>query len=118
MGRITHRRARVKRVKPPKPIPPAKPERPKRSDLKNIYKGLLSLDIGQRVNTLAKAMHWFDKAQVYILYKQKGKWTRAQLTAKNKSEYNRTNCIHSTKLVTKENCLMEAINWNEKLVQS
>ena len=55
--------------KAPKPPKGVKQKRPLVSELRSIYKDLVSLDAGQRLNCLAQAMAWYDNALPYLLGK-------------------------------------------------
>src|ERR1700734_1096660 len=105
----SYKKPRVKRVKPPKPLPPPKPSRPKRGDLKKIYKDLLTTDREQRINTLAKAMAWYDQVQAYLAYKNEGKFTTRQLMYKNTSEKHRSDGIKNKSATLKELCFQNSI---------
>src|SRR5580693_7033221 len=96
------KKPRAKKVKVPRPVNPPKPKRPKRGDLKHIYKELLTTDISQRINTLAKAMAWYDTVQAYLAYKNNGKWTLNQLRAKGVAEHDRLSGIKQQSSTLKE----------------
>lgn len=104
---------RVKRVKPPRPIPPPVPPRPKRSDLKSIYRGLITTNKSQRVDTLVKAMHWYEELIAYLRYK--AKFTLAQDRAEAAAEKYRLSGQRSNKDEHKEEAYKEAIRSYEKL---
>jgi hypothetical protein len=113
-----HGRPKLKRYKKPIPIPAPKPSRPKRGDLKKIYKDLVSTDIDQRVTALAKAMQWYDHVQVFLNYKQNGKFTTRQLRAKNFAERNRAEGIKTNHSIYKETHFTAAINAYEIMAAS
>lgn len=78
-------RNRYRAPRPPKPPKPPKPIRPKVKDLRGIYKGLITTDIGQRLDILLYALKWYDAALDYITLKQKGVLTPDQLKMQDKS---------------------------------
>jgi hypothetical protein len=112
------KRPRIKRVRPPKPILAPKPERPRRSTLKTIYKDLISSDQEQRVNTLRRALGWFDSCVTYVGYnlEDKYQWTKSALRHKNLAEKNRAAGITSSNEQTKEQSFLTSVKEYEKLV--
>ena len=116
MTRVKFKKPRAKRVKPPKPIPAPKPVRPKRSELRSIYRELLSADRDQRVDALAKAMAWYDKCLVYVRYKQEGEWTTKQLRELNAAERDRAAGLKSDASIKKEIEFTSAVQHYEKIV--
>lgn len=118
MAHIKLKKPRMKRVKKPAPVPPPKPERPRRSELKSIYRDLLSSDVEQRVNTLARAMEWYDHCQAYVLHKQKGTLTLPQKKQKNAALKLRHAGIITLKSEIKEENFIKTIKYYEKMVLS
>jgi hypothetical protein len=115
------KKPRVKRVRPPKPIEAPKPERPRRSNLKTIYKDLISSDSEQRVNTLRRAAAWYDLCITYIGAKLEPipyQWGKTQLTHKNAAELMRSAAIDTSNNKQKEEYLIKSIRSYEKLVAS
>lgn len=106
----------MKRVRPPKPIEAPKPERPRRSILKSIYKDLISSDSEQRVETLRRAIGWYDQCVVYVGYPIDHEWPKPQLKLKLAAERVRTAGISSVNNNTKEESFTTAIKSYEKLV--
>lgn len=117
MSHVKYKKPRAKKVKPPAPIKPAKPARPKRTELRKIYKELLSADRDQRVTALAQAMSWYDKCLVYVHYKQEWKWTTAQLREKNRGEKARASGIASNDSKKKELEFTETLKAFEKVAK-
>ena len=114
------KKPRTKRVKLAKPIPPPKPDRPKRGDLKKIYHGLITTDIDQRVNALVKALHWYDKCQVYVGYNKAMdniKWTKTQLKNKFTAEEHRLSGMKSKVSSVKETHYITAIKCCERMLE-
>lgn len=66
--------ARIKQPKPPK-IP-----RPKTKELRVVYRELVSANVAIRLNTLARALQWYDLALPYIISRSKSKALDAQQT--------------------------------------
>jgi len=125
MARVKYKKPRAKKVKPPKPVAPDKPVRPKRSQLKKIYRNLITTDTSQRVTALAQAMEWFDKVSKYVawmtLYKQKlawdaNPWTTIQLRFKNALELARTQGNNTLHDPLKEKYYIKTIENFEKMV--
>lgn len=112
------KRPRVKRVRPPKPIPAPKPERPRRSTLKSIYKDYISSDQEQRINTLRRALGWYDKCITYVGYnlEDKYQWKRNQLKHKNIAEKSRLTGISSSSDSVKEQSFLTSIKSFERLL--
>jgi hypothetical protein len=65
------RRRRNAPAVPPAPKPPKVP-RPQGKELRALYKGLMTLSASNRINTLAYALQWFDKAVTYMMSHTKG----------------------------------------------
>jgi hypothetical protein len=65
------RRRKNLNVAPPAPKQP-KPKRPQGRELREIYKGLVTLSASNRINALALALQWYDKAQLYMISRNKG----------------------------------------------
>lgn len=112
--KLKQRKQVTRRPKAPKPIAPPKPVRPKRGNLKQIYRDLISVDRDQRINTLAKAMTWYDQAQAYLAYKQKGEWTKEQLKFRNFAERKRLLGMAQTSSKLKEQVYLEAVHSYEQ----
>lgn len=81
-----HRRPRRPRVprglgqqpQPPKPPKVPKVPRPKTRDLRVMLKGVVTTDIGQRLNSLLYILKWYDDAVLYLTFHQKGALTPEQ----------------------------------------
>jgi hypothetical protein len=116
MAHVKFKKQRAKKIKPAKPIPPPKPDRPKRSELRSMYRELLSADRDQRVDALVRAMHWYDKCLAYVIYKQEGKWTTSQLKEKNAAERDRSSGLNSNISQKKEVEFTSALQHYEKMV--
>lgn len=77
--------AKKKKWKPKKPIkPPKAPKlvkvaRPRPSELRKIYKGLITENPSQKVAALLTAMHWFDKKWPYVQFRSASKKMAPQL---------------------------------------
>jgi len=115
LARVQFKRPRVKRVRPPRPVPPPKPPRPRRGTLKNIYKDLITTDRDQRVETLKKAMHWYEELQAYLAYNSE--WTLTQTKAKSHAERARLFGLESNKDEAKEKHYIFAIQQYEKMTR-
>lgn len=63
-----NRRARA--AKPPKPPAPPKLARPKVKNLRMVYKGILSVSIGDRIAALHYGLQWYDGVVTYLLSKK------------------------------------------------
>lgn len=67
---------RHRKTRAPKPPKPPKMVRPSTRDLRNLYRGLVTTDQGQRIARLSAAMQWFDKQGLpYVLFKSGGQYT-------------------------------------------
>src|ERR1039458_7873098 len=110
-----YKKPRVKRVRPPKPIPAPKPERPRRSELKQIYRDLISSDSEQRVNTLRRALGWYDKCITYVGREINYEWAKPSLKHKNAAERSRTQGITTSDNPTKEELFIKSIKEYEQL---
>src|ERR1035437_2298927 len=112
------KRPRVKRVRPPKAIEAPRPDRPRRTNLKTIYKDIISSDLEQRVNTLRRALQWYDECIKYIGYKIEYVWPKPLLKQKNEAELARAAAIPITNDIQKEKQFLLAIKAYEKVVKS
>lgn len=112
------KRPRVKRVKKPAPIEAPKPERPRRTELKVIYKDLISTSQEQRINTLRRALGWYDRCTAYVGHALEYDWHITQLKSKNAAERIRSAAINTTVPDNKEKLFLKSINYYQKLVKS
>lgn len=113
---MKRRKPVTRRPKAPKPLPPPKPERPRRTHLKEIYRDLISVDRDQRINTLARAMTWYDQAQAYLGYKQKGEWTKEQLKFQDQAQKARLLGMKNIFPLGKENMYLQVISYYEQMM--
>jgi hypothetical protein len=107
---------RVKRVNQPLPVAPPVPPRPRRTLLRRIYRNLLSSDRNERVETLIKAMHWYEELLAYLIYQKK--WTIAQQRAEVAADKARIKGLRSDKDSVKEEVYLAAIQAYEKMTRS
>jgi hypothetical protein len=107
------KKRRVKRWKAPKPVPPPQPPRPKRTQLRNIYKNLIASSRDERLESLKKAMHWYEGLQAYLAYE--AVFTFHQKKAKAAAEKYRLKGLNSDKSEIKEQSYIAAINEYEKM---
>ncbi len=69
--------------KPQKPKPSSEaPKRPRVKDLREIYKGLITLSSANRIAAMASAMQWHDNAIRYLLFKNRMADGRLNLLSK------------------------------------
>src|SRR6266481_316480 len=125
MARVKYKKPRAKKVRPPKRVAPPKQVRPKRSQLRKIYRELITTDVNQRVDALKKALTWYANCEAYVGYKVKIKeklltddnpWSTTQLRLKNAAEAARTAAITTVKDPIKEKQFIKAIENYEKMV--
>lgn len=117
MPRFGFGRARKPKVpKPPKPPKVPKPKRPKVKDLRVILKGLVTTDIGQRINSLLYVLRWYDEAVIYLTFQQKGKLTPEQMKSLDRVHKSRLQGQGTTFNDEKETAYRTAIKILENLM--
>jgi len=102
--------------KPPKPPKAPKPMRPKTKDLRMICKGLVTTDIGQRINSLLYILKWYDDAIIYLTFKQTGALTPEQRKSMDRVHKSRLQGQGTTFNDEKETAYKTAIRILEKLM--
>lgn len=122
--------AKKKKWKPKKPIKPPKPPkvvkvaRPRVSELRKVYKSLITEDASQRVAALFTAIHWFDavagdeEQTSYLRFKTKNTFTPVQLALKEKFLSHWESARDAEKNEQKIQWLVMAIGSVEKLLLS
>lgn len=107
------RHKRTPRV--PKPMKQQAPNRPRVKDLRHLYKGLLQVKSADRVAALQTALHWFDDAVKYIIFKQQGQLTLEQAQAYEKA--NKMREVKGRPTEERELFFKKAITFYEKMLK-
>lgn len=110
------KKPRARRVRPPTSIKGIKLLRPRRSELRTIYKDLLTSDSDQRVTALKQALTWYDHCVAYVGQSVNHEWPIPALKHKNSAEQLRTQGITSSDSGKKESNYIKAIESYEALV--
>lgn len=108
---MRHRRT-PKVPKPPKMLGLI---RPKVRDLRHLYRGLLQVKAADRVTTLQTALHWFDDAVKYVIFKQQGQLTLEQAQAYEKA--NKMREVKGRPTEERELFFKKAIAFYEKMLK-
>ena len=108
---MRHRRT----PKVPKPPKQQAPDRPRVRDLRHLYKGLMQVKAGNRVATLQTALHWFDDAVKYTIFKQQGQLTLEQAQAYEKG--NKMREVKGRPTEERELFFKKAIVFYEKMLK-
>ena len=113
-----YRAPRVPKVpKPPKPPKQPKVARPKTKDLRMVLKGLVTTDIGQRINSLLYVLQWYETAIKYLMFTQKGALTPEQMKSLDRAHKCRLQGQGTTFNDEKETAYRTAIQILEKMLE-
>ncbi len=92
------------------------PRRPRVKDLRECYKGLITLSIANRISTLASALQWYDNATRYLISKKRLQTMMdGRVNYLSKVAHARAHAIKQQEDAAKENALIETIKWCERL---
>jgi hypothetical protein len=103
------------RPRPQKPPKQPKPKRPQVKELRQIYRGLVTQDEGQRVASLAYAMQWYDNALPYVVLKAGGQLSTEQAKDLDVAAKCRARGISTTSANEKEVSFRMALRRYEKV---
>lgn len=90
-------------------------KRPDRRELKSIYRGLLSTDVNLRIDSLSKALRWYDQARLWARNdpKKSKKVLTENLRLFDKSDGLRQRATNVNNLKEREVSLKEAVTYCE-----